>query len=170
MKKITYNKDNLSIKDINRIVKRAKIIFINDNNEILLAFSHNNYFLVGGHVEGEESDMVCLEREIKEEVGIDIKLPELTPFLTIEYYNKDYPEDSINTLSKINYYYFKENITPNLNNTNYTEDEKEGDFKLQYIHIDKILEVLFNSLENATRQGVVLDTIEAIKEFKNIEY
>lgn len=170
MKTIIYNNDNLNTNDVNRIVKRAKIIFINDNNEILISFCNNNYFLVGGHVEGEESDIVCLEREIKEEVGIDIKLPELTPFLTIEYYDRNYPKPGINTLSKINYYYFKQNIIPSLNNTNYTEEEKQGVFKLKYIHVDKIIDVLYDSLENATHKGAVLDTIEAIKEFKNIEY
>lgn len=169
MKKIIYNNDNLDIKDINRVVKRAKIIFINDKKEILLAFSNNNYFLVGGHVEGNESDISCLEREIKEEVGVDIKLPELTPFFTIEYYNRDYPENSINTLSTINYYYVNENIKPNLENINLTEEEKNGNFRLEYININDVLDVLNNSLDKASRKGVVLDTIEAIKEFKNIE-
>lgn len=169
MKKIIYNNDKLDIKDINRVVKRAKIIFINDKNEILLAFSNNNYFLVGGHVEGDESDMSCLEREIKEEVGINIKLPILYPFLKIEYYNQNYPEENINTLSSINYYYLNKNIKPNLAELNLTEEEKDGGFKLEFISLDNVLDVLEKSLETASRKGVVLDTIEAIKTFKNIE-
>jgi len=169
MKKIIYNNDKLDMKDINRVVKRAKLIIINDNNEILLAHSNNNYFLVGGHVEGNESDMSCLEREIKEEVGVDIKVPKLSPFLTIEYYNRNYPEENINTLSLINYYYFNKNIEPNLDNINLTEEEKNGGFKLEFINLDNVIDILTESLETASRKGVVLDTIEAIKEFKSIE-
>ena len=41
--------------DINREVKRAKALIVNSNDEVMLVFSHNTYFLVGGHVEENES-------------------------------------------------------------------------------------------------------------------
>jgi len=168
MKKIIYNNDNISLNEVNNLVKRAKIIFINSNSEILLVHSNNNYFLPGGHVEGDESDIECLKREIKEEIGVDLDLPFLEPFLTIEYFNKDYPSDKVNTLSLINYYYLKKDILPNLDNISLTNEEKEGNFKLEFININDVLDFLTNSLDIATRKGVVLDTMEAIKEFKNI--
>lgn len=91
MKKIIYNDDHLQEEDINNIVKRAKAIIINSNDEILLTLSHNNYFLIGGHVENEESDIECLEREILEETGIKISIGNLNPYLSIIYYSKEYP-------------------------------------------------------------------------------
>ena len=50
MKTILYNYDNLQEQDINRVVRRAKILIINSNDEILFAHSNNNYFFVGGRV------------------------------------------------------------------------------------------------------------------------
>ena len=48
-----------------------------------------------------------------------------------------------------------------------TEREKDGNFELKYIHKDKIISELENSLEHCNRINVVLDTLEAIKEYLN---
>jgi len=165
MKKIIYNNDNLTEKDINKYVKRAKIVIENSNNEILIVYSHNNYFLIGGHVDDNESFYECLNREIKEETGVTIPIEKTEPFISIEYLNKDYPNKGENTKYINNYYYIKYDLIPNINNTNLTEDEKDGNFKIEYIDKDKIIDILTKSLETATRENVVKDTIEVLKEY-----
>ena len=165
MKEIINNSDNLIEEEINRTVKRAKIILINDNNEILICNSKNNYFLLGGHVEGDELDLVCLDRELEEEAGITIDLSGIKLFMAIKYFNKDYPKEGINTATIANYYYLRTNIEPKLDKIALTEEEKNGNFRIEKIHVDKIIEQLSNSLEHATRRIVVYDTIEVLKEF-----
>lgn len=162
---IIYNDDSIKEEDINRVVKRAKVVIENSNNEILLCFCHNNYYLLGGHVDNDESDMECLHRELLEEAGIDINFNKLIPFVTIKCFIKDYPEDNINSLYIANYYNYKMDLIPDINNLNLTEDEKEGNFEIQYIHRDKVLNKLNGALEFATRKNVVNDTIEVIKEY-----
>lgn len=165
MKEIINNYDNLKAEEINRVVKRAKIVLINDNDEILICNSKNNYFLLGGHVEGNESDIVCLTRELEEEAGINIELSNMNPFMSIKYFNRDYPSVGVNSASIANYYYLKTDVEPKLDKTDLTEEEKNGNFRIEKIHISKIIEVLTNSLDNATRRIVVEDTIEALNEF-----
>ena len=55
MKQIITNKYNLKDSDMTEIVKRVKILIINSKNEILLAYSHNDYQFPGGHVEENET-------------------------------------------------------------------------------------------------------------------
>ena len=63
----------------------SSIIFINDNNEILLFLRDekpsipfpNMWDLPGGHVEENETPKQCIVREIKEEMELDIKECEL---------------------------------------------------------------------------------------------
>ena len=162
---IIYNDDSIKEDEVNRVVKRAKVVIENSNNEILLCFCHNNYYLLGGHVDNDESDMECLHRELLEEAGVDINFNKLIPFVTIKYFIKDYPEDNINSLYIANYYNYKMNLIPNIDNLNLTEDEKEGNFEIQYIHRDIIINKLNEALEFATRKNVVNDTIEVIKEY-----
>ncbi len=162
---IIYNDDSIKEDEVNRVVKRAKVVIENSNNEILLCFCHNNYYLLGGHVDNDESDMECLHRELSEEAGVDINFNKLIPFITIKYFIKDYPEDNINSLYIANYYNYKMDLIPNIDNLNLTEDEKEGNFEIQYIHRDMVLNKLNDALEFATRKNVVNDTIEVIKEY-----
>ncbi len=168
MKEITYNYDDVDENEINRIVRRAKAVIVNDKDEILLVLSHQNYYLVGGHVENSESDFECLEREIKEETGVDIEVKPMKPYFRIKYLNRDYPKEGVNTLSLANYYIVKANLKPVKKNRNLTESEKAGGFKTDYIPVNEALPILIDSLSTSTREGAVLDTIEALKEYINI--
>ena len=165
MKEIIYNYNNLNEFDINRVVIRTKAIMENNDGEILLCYSNNNYHLPGGHLDEGETLEECLVREIKEETGIVIPKEKRDPFLVITYMNKDYPSLGINTKSIVNYYVVKEEINPDYNFTNLTEEEKNHDFKLIYINKNEVLEVLEKALETCTRKAVLYDTIEAIKEY-----
>lgn len=165
MKTIIYNDDYLDKEDINKEVKRAKAIIINSNDELLLASTNNNYYLVGGHVEDNESDEVCLRREILEETGIDLEIKDIIPYFVVEYLCKDYPNAGDNTNYIANYYVVSCDEKPNLDNVELTEGEKEGGFALEYIHKDKVMNVLEESLNTCTKKNVVRDTIDAVSEY-----
>ena len=165
MKTIIYNDDYLDKKDINKVVGRAKTIIINSKDELLLASTNNNYYLVGGHVENNESDAVCLHREILEETGIDLDIKDIRPYFVVEYLCKDYTEKGDNTNYVANYYVIETDEVPNLENVELTEGEKEGGFSLDYIHKDKVMDVLEESLKTCTKKNVVRDTIDAVSEY-----
>lgn len=164
-KEIIYNNDMLNLKNINNVVRRAKILIKTSDNRFVICHSDKNYHLIGGHVENEELDTQCLTREILEEAGVYLELDSLDPFITIKYFNKDYPQKGINTLSIANYYFLINDLKPNLSNISLTEEELKGNFKLEFIDCDKSLYVLENSLKTASRKNVTLDTIEVIKEY-----
>ena len=104
MKTIIYNSDYLEEKDINKTISRAKVLLYNSKDEILLAYSHKNYFLVGGHLEDNETFVDCIKREVLEEVGIELEIGEVKPYFVIEYLCKDYPEVGDNTRFVITYF------------------------------------------------------------------
>lgn len=160
------NNDKLSIEDINNIVRRAKVLLVN-NDELTICCSNHNYFLLGGHTDEDESDMECLHREILEEAGVNIDFNELFPFMTIKYLNKDYPSIGQNTLNIANYYLLNYKLLPNYEKMNLTEEEKQHKFQIVTINKNDILEFLEDSLAAATRPNVTLDTIKVIKEYIN---
>ena len=49
-----------------------------------------------------------------------------------------------------------------------TDSEEDGDFHIVNLPLYESVKVLTDSIPNSTRQGAVLDTIEAIKEYINI--
>lgn len=163
MKEIIHNSDNLTESDINNYIDRAKMVVENGSGELLLASTKGNYYLIGGHVENNESFDECVVREIKEESGVDIPIEKRTPFFSIKYYCKDYPEKGLNTRYITNYYSIKYDLVPNMDIVNLTEDEKNGGFKLEYISKDIVLDFLNKSLENCSKEAVTRDTIDALK-------
>ena len=145
MEIILKNDCNLVDEDVTEVVRRVKLLIRNSKNEVLLGYSHNAYQFPGGHVEDGEDLIEALNSEILEEVGVDLHIDTLEPFAErIDYY-KDYPNVGINRKNEIYYYEYRSDILPNLDNTNYTDDEKIGNFELRYIPVESIIEEVSNN-------------------------
>lgn len=167
MKEIIYNEDKLKDEEINEWVKRAKILVVNSKDELLLAHTDDNYYLLGGHVDGDESDNECLIREIKEEAGIEYDPKVDKPFVSIKYYCKDYPQEGVNRGYISNYYVIYDDMVPNPLNVSLTEGEKASNLRLVYIHRDDVLEEVKSYLDKCKRKNVLRDTIDVLEEFLN---
>ena len=97
----------------------------------------------------ETSDQIKAIREIKEETGIGIK-DVSGPFMEIVTYAKRYFGSDKNVCNRIFYYRVLSDDTPNLEETNYDELERQSEFGLFYVHIDDLEHFLHNCLENGT--------------------
>ena len=166
MKEVIYNYDLLNENDITEVIIRIKVLLINNGN-ILLGNSDNIYQFPGGHLEENETFNDCLKREVMEETGIEILDEEIKkPFMKISYMNKDYPTKGINRKSEIYYYAIETNKVPNLEKTDYTENEKEGNFKLESIPLNAVINMLKDNIPNNEKNKVITpDMIMAIEEY-----
>lgn len=168
MKEIVTNKYNLTEDDMTEVVKRVKILLVNSNDEILLGYSHHNYQFPGGHVEENEELIDTVNREILEETGMDLKLKDLEPFARNLGYYKDWPEEGKNRKIEIYYYEVKTDEKPNLDNTSYTESEKDGGFELRYIPLSNVEEELKkNAEEYGDKKGIAREMLELFSLYKN---
>ena len=62
----------------------------------------------------------------------------------------------------------KTNEKININNTNYTDYEKNGDFKLEYVKINDVEEKLIdNSNKYPTSKGITYEMLQVLYEYKN---
>lgn len=169
MKEKIFNYDNLKEEDITEVVVRVKAFLINEDNQILLGYSHNTYQFPGGHLEENESLMECLKREVKEETGINLIINDINPFMIIKHYNKDWPEEGENRLSKIYYYVINTNDKIDYEGINYTEHEKEGNFELRYIDLKELEKVLIDNRELYPENEVIVEEmLNAFKEYRNV--
>lgn len=168
MKEIVTNKYNLTEEDMTEVVKRVKILLVNSNDEILLGYSHHNYQFPGGHVEENEELIDTVNREILEETGMDLKLKDLEPFARNLGYYKYWPEEGKNRKIEIYYYEVKTDEKPNLDNTSYTESEKDGGFELRYIPLSNVEEELKkNAEEYGDKKGIAREMLELFSLYKN---
>ena len=163
---VIHNEDNLTLNDANKVTRRAKLIVENNNDEILICHMGVKYFLIGGHIDNDESDEECLVREVAEESGVTLDFSNILPIVSSNYINKDYPKNGDITYTNTNYYAIKYDLVPNIELQNLTEKEKKENFKLMYIPKNEVINFLENTKEiNAT----LSDTIMAIKVYLNLQ-
>ena len=122
---VIHNEDNLTLNDPNKVTLRAKLIVENNNDEILICHMGVKYFLIGGHIDNDESDEQCLTREVAEESGVTLDFSNILPIASSNYINKDYPKNGDITYTNTNYYAIKYDLVPNIEMQNLTEEEKK---------------------------------------------
>ena len=170
MKKIITNNYNLKEEDMTEIVKRVKILMINSHNEILLGYSNHEYQLPGGHVEKNESLIDTINRELQEETGIELNIKDIEPFACSLGYYKDWPKIGKNRKIEIYYYEILTDEKINLNNTEYTKSELDGNFELRYIPLNKVEEEFIeNSKKYGDKHGIANEMLKVFKIYKEIK-
>ena len=161
MKQLITNNYNLTDSDMTEVVKRVKVLLVNSNNDVLLGYSYNNYQFPGGHVEENETLVQAVNREILEETGIELNITNIEPFACAIGYYKDWPAEGKNRKIEIYYYEVKTDEKPNLENTDYTENEKDGNFELRYIPLLDVENVLkTNAEEYGDENGIAREMID----------
>ena len=163
---VIHNEDNLTLNDANKVTLRAKLIVENNNDEILICHMGVKYFLIGGHIDNDESDEQCLTREVAEESGVTLDFSNILPIASSNYINKDYPQNGDITYTNTNYYAIKYDLVPNIEMQNLTEEEKKENFKLMYIPKNEVINFLKNNKEI---NAILSDTIMAIKVYLNLQ-
>lgn len=167
MKQIITNKYSLADSDMTEVVKRVKVLLVNSNKEVLLGYSHNDYQFPGGHVEKNETLIQTVNREVLEETGIRLRVTELEPFACAIGYYKDWPAEGKNRKIEIYYYEVKTDEKPNLKNTKYTENEKNGNFELRYISLTEVENVLKTNVEKyGDKRGIAREMIDLFAIYK----
>ena len=167
MKQLITNKYNLTDSDMTEVVKRVKVLLVNSNNDVLLGYSHNNYQFPGGHVEENETLVQAVNREVLEETGIELNITNIEPFACAIGYYKDWPAEGKNRKIEIYYYEVKTDEKPNLENTDYTENEKNGNFELRYIPLSDVENVLkTNAEEYGDENGIAREMIDLFGVYK----
>lgn len=149
MKQIFINDNHLKEEDIDYEVIRVKALIVNHNDEILLAHNNYTYQFPGGHKDKEEDLESALQRELKEETGMDLVI-DTGPFLQIKTYDNDYFNTGKKVENKIYYFRVFTDEEPDFTKTSYDGLEKESDFNLFYIQIQDLKYFINKSMEDAT--------------------
>lgn len=167
MKKIITNVNNLKEEEMTDLVRKVKILLINSQNEIMLGYSHHEYQFPGGTQEPNEELINTVNREIEEETGIRLNLSKLEAFACSIGYYKDWPAEGRNKKVEIYYYEVKTDEKPNLENLCLTENEKEGNFELRYIPLNKVEEELKKNVrEFGDPHGIAKEMLNLFEVYK----
>ena len=166
MKTKIINYDHIKEEDINDKVIRVKALLINSKKEILLASAYTTIQFPGGHLEVGETLNEGLKREVLEETGIVLN-GEYTPFFCLKYFLKDYPVKRNNRSIEIYYYYIFTDEPYNLENIYLDDQERNGEFNLNYVKLKDLKKYLKKNPGNLEINKIVTnEMLQAIKVLK----
>lgn len=153
------NNDNINLNSIDDTAIRVKALILNSNNEILLGYSYGTYQFPGGHIENDEELIPALNREIREETGLDFGLngKEVEPFYAIKHYSSNYRGTGKNRENIIYYYLFYTDTPFNKENSNLDPIEIEGDYTLKYVNFDEVEDLLIKSIPDNDINKIIVD-------------
>ena len=151
MKEVIFNKENLSNNDIQIFENKVKVILKNSKNEILVCKRNGVMHFIGGKIEKNETYQEAALREIEEETGIKISIPNnfLTPFLVMKQYQKNYYNSGKDCLLSIAYLVCNTDEKFDYTKRNLDEYESKEKFTLEYIPMQEFLQELDNNREIA---------------------
>ena len=159
------NREDIKDITVHQKETRVKAIIINSKNEILLGYSFNTYQFLGGHLEPGETHYNGLVRELMEEAGLDISKSPIKSIAYAYYKNK-----KNNSKSKIYYYEILTDDIPNLKKTNYTDDEKVGNFELRYVPIKDFVKTIKNNVtQNNGNKTIAQEMLIFFKNYQRIK-
>lgn len=166
MKTKIINYDHIKEEDISDKVIRVKALLINSKKEILLASAYTTIQFPGGHLEVGETLNEGLKREVLEETGIVLN-GEYTPFFCLKYFLKDYPVKRNNRSIEIYYYYIFTDEPYNLENIYLDDQERNGEFNLNYVKLKDLKKYLKKNPGNLEINKIVTnEMLQAIKVLK----
>lgn len=144
METIIINDENLRDEDIQKFGSKVRAVLLS-GNKILVSHYGGVILLPGGSVDKGETPTNAIIRELSEETGILYDKDKLTEFLTLKYYQANYPTRSNEVVNRLmeTKFYFGTYTGIDLNNVHRTEKEIKDSFHLELMDLD-----VFNSLLN----------------------
>lgn len=170
MKEIKFNESNLREDEIDKKVRKVRAMVMNKNGQGLLVKYAGIYMLPGGKIDGNETELEALKREIAEESGIEIKPEEAVPFLRIDSYDKDYfdrvEQKDINRLTQTTFYEVHTDSEIDVTKKHLTESEKAKNHDIKYTNL-AVMEYLVetNQSDNNKKAAFDREILTALREF-----
>ena len=146
-------------------------IIFDDNNNIAMIYSkkYHYYKFPGGGMEEGETQLKTLAREIKEETGMTLvpgSAKEFGEVVRIQKYSTEEDDDTI--FVQQNFYYTCE-VEKEIGEQNLDESEKEAEFILTFVPIDKAIEMnaSFKTDEGPVKEQMVEREKRVLEIIKN---
>ncbi len=151
--KIVINQKNLIPNEEWQRFRKVRAIIENDSGCFAISIEGGKCIFPGGKCEKDEDELIAIQREIKEETGIDLSLTEFHRVLELETFYDDFFDYRLQSIkprhTTTTYYYIRTNKNINSEDMNLTEAEKTQNFNIFFTDRPTLLKML---LEDHSQQ------------------
>ncbi len=161
---MVLNSGNLSDSEITLKSKKVRCLLLDDNDNLLVANYGGVYMLPGGKLDGDEDKTEALNRELKEELGVEYTASEVMFFVDVKSYQKDYPsrdDEVINRCVETSYFIGKYKGVSK-EEQSLSEKEVKANFRLELISLSSIMNVVSNNPTENVRNPYFREELLAV--------
>ena len=158
--KITINPDNLICDENCQVFHKVRAIIENEAGEFIISNEGGKYIFPGGKREKGETNIEAIQREIKEETGIELNMEDFVEILELETLYKNFYDYRSDTLrpryTSTIYYYAKCYDKIDASNMNLTSGEINEGFRIAFVNTERLLQMLAED-HSLARNGIFFD-------------
>lgn len=167
METIVINDDNLCDKDIQKFGRKVRAVLLIDN-KILVSHYGGVVLLPGGSIDEGETAIDAIIRELQEETGVLYDKDSLKEFLTLKYYQANYPTRENEVVNRLmnTIVYFGNYKGINLNNVHRTQKEIKDSFHLELMDFDVFNSSLNTESDNQRKKYFDRENKEVVRTIK----
>lgn len=166
MKRIILNEGNLRDEEIEFKRYKARALIIDDNNVVTLCNYRDVYMLPGGKIDSGENTEEGLLRELEEELGLVFNCNDLEELVSVVNIAPNYPvgdsDKYANRACYTDYYVIRTNRKIDKEKVKLTDREKKHNFRIEYIPMDRIIEVIENNEHYSFRNKYFVKELLAV--------
>lgn len=150
---LVINEDNLQFSQIQDFSSKVRVILIDENNRILIANYGNVILLPGCKVDNGETIYEAITRELSEELGQDYNAEELDFFVTLNYYQKNYPKRDGTSQNRLvqTHYFVGSHKGIKKDRQKLTDKEQKDKFRLELVSLENLENMILNNKNNNPR-------------------
>jgi len=158
--KIIINPKKLIPDESWQFFRKVRAIIENENEDIAISFEAGKCIFPGGKCDKDEDDLTAIQREIKEETGMDFDISEFTKVLELETYYDDAIDYKTNLVrpryTLTTYFYVKTDKRIDYDKMNLTQGEIKGNFKISFVDKKTLYENILED-HSAAMNGHIFD-------------
>ena len=150
MMEIIINEENINEGNIEDKKEKVRAIIVTEDNKILTGNYGGVLLLPGGKIDTNETLDEAIIRELNEELGTEYKKEELEYFLTITFYQNNYPSrnDSTHNRKETTHYFLTHFKGIIKSNQKLTDKEKKDKFYLELLSLEELKNKLQEPSDN----------------------
>jgi len=167
---LVINEDNLQFNEVQEFSSKVRAILVDENKKILIANYYNVILLPGGKVDDGETLSIAITRELNEELGQDYNNEELDFFLTLKYYQKDYPKTNGTFKNRLvqTHYFIGQYKGIKKDSQKLSEREQKGNFRLELVSLEDLENmILENKNANPRNTYFQKELLTILSSYKN---
>ena len=170
--RVEFNDDYLRDWEITKTKRKVRAFVYNpETDEALLVHYAGLYMLPGGSIDQNETRESALIRELLEETGIEVTEEDLTPYLVLDSYDKQYFDRQSGLVNRhTETIFYKVLTTKSIDETKkkLTDSEKSKKHSVRFVPLHNMKNIVeSNDTDNYKRKQFDREILIAINEFLN---